>query len=355
MLLFGMIWFQEDAWEWQEYKLVDESTNTILWLSIEEVEGSTKYSIYYDYIGTRVYQDINIVVGNENYSLFEKGSAVVKSYYGNVDVDVREKVNFVEYISDSKQSLFSIEYWDGEIEQTMGRYIEPPDIKITNEISQDQNKQSIDSNYSIGKASKIISITIFSLFAIAFIFPIISQIIASNKSIGKYLEKSSNYTYVTSVTNNSNNKKANVYKSSKSSIDETVKDIINGVPEKINKVSQTNNNNTSNNSYNTSTNSITNTTNSKSETTNNNGIGLITNSEYAYVYKGENDNIYVQVSNKDYVNNSSTVYNSRSHSHYYRTYISPSTSSNYDSYLSSARQSSTSSRISSGGGTSAGK
>lgn len=341
MLLFGMIWFQEDTWEWQEYKLIDESTNTMLWLSIEEVEGITKYSIYYDYVGTRVYQDINIVVGNENYSLFEKGSAIVKSYYGNVDVDIREKVDFVEYISNSKQSLFSIEYWDGEIEQTMGRYIEPPDITITNEISQNQNKQSIDSNYSVGKVSKIIGITFFSLFAIVIILPIISQIIVFNKSIGKYLQKSSNYTYVTSVTNNSNNKKADVYKSDKLSIDETVKDIINGVPEKINKVSQTNKN--------------TNNTISKSQSTNNDGIGLITDSEYAYVYKGENDNIYVQVSNKDYVNNSSTVYNSRSHSHYYRTYTSPSTSSNYDSYLSSARQSSISSRISSGGGTSAGK
>ena len=349
-----MIWFQEDTWEWQEYKLIDESTNTILWLSIEEIEGSTKYSIYYIYAGSRVNQEINIVVGNEKYSLYEKGTAIVKSYYGNVDVDVRERVDFVEYISESKETLFSIEYWDGEIEQTMGRYIEPPDIIITNEINQSASKSRIGSSSDNKKANRII-VAVFSVIFFAFmIIPIMSQIIVSNKSVGKYLKNSSSYTYVTSVTNNSNNKKADVYKSNKSTIDETVKDIIKGVPEKINKVSQTTNTtitNSSNKTNTISTNSISN----KSETSNNDGIGLITNSEYAYVYKGDDNNIYVQVSNKEYVNNSSTVYHSRSHLHYYRTYSTPSTSSSYDSYLSSARQSSVSSRISSGGGTSSGK
>lgn len=353
MLLSGMIWFQEDTWEWQEYKLINESTNATLWLSIEEIEGSTKYSIYHNYIGSRINQDINIVVENEKYSLYEKGTAFVKNYYGNVDVDVRERVDFVEYISESNKSLFSIEYWDGEIEQTIGKYVDRPDIIITNEVNQSATKSRIGSSIDNKKANRIF-VAMFSVILLAFmIIPIMSQIIVSNKSVGKYLKNSSSYTYVTSVTNNSNNKKADVYKSKKATIDETVKDIIKGVPEKINQVSQTTNTTITNstNKTNTSTNSISN----KSEASNNDGIGLITNSEYAYVYKGDDNNIYVQVSNKDYVNNSSTVYNSRSHVHYYRTYSTPSSSSSYDSYLSSARQSSVSSRISSGGGTSSGK
>lgn len=346
-----MIWFQEDTWEWQEYKLIDEATNTTLWLSVEEIEGNTKYSIYYIYAGNRINQDINIVVGNERYTLHEKGIAIVKSYYGNVDVDVRERVNFVEYISESKESLFSIENWDGEIERTMGRDISPQNITITNEINQSVSRKQVKSN-----PGNIISI-IISL-GIIFVLPLFSiiGIVSSNKTIEKYLKSNSSYTYVTSVTNNSNNKKANIYKSSKLTIDQTVKDIIDGVPEKINKVSQTNNSTTA-----TSKNIIsstiysTNNNSSSTYTSSSNGVGLITNSEYAYVYKGDDNIIYVQISKKDYVNNSSTVYHSRSHAHYYRTYSSPSTTSSYDSYLSSARQSSINSRVSSGGGTSSGK
>lgn len=339
-----MISFQEDTWEWQEYKLIQQNGNTILWLSIEEVEGKTKYSIYNVYAGSRVNQEMNIVIGGEQYSLYEKGSAIVKNYYGNVDVDIRERVNFVEYISNSKEKLFSIEYWDGEIEQTIGRFIEPPNIVITNEVETSQIRNQI----GVKKGGSIFSAVFLGFFSLVFVFIFFLATIGSNKSISKYLKNSSSYTYVTSVTNNSNNKKADVYKSSKTTIDETVKDIINGVPEKITKVSE--NVEAEDQDLNTLEN-----LEESSISENENGVGLITNSEYAYVYEGDDNSIYVQVSKKSYVNSSSTVYHSRSHRHYYRTYTTPSSSSSYDSYLSSARQSSINSRRSSGGGTSSGK
>lgn len=153
----------------------------------------------------------------------------------------------------------------------------------------------------------------------------------TNKSMRTYLKKqSSKYEYVTSVTSNENNKKAQLYKSSFSTIDETVKDIIDGVPEGITK------------------------TKDLDETTDEDGIGLETSKEYAYVYM-ENGKVYVQVSEKKYVESSGSTYHSSHRSYYYRTYSSSNENSKYRSYATSARQSSINSRSSSGGGTSSGK
>ena len=84
------------------------------------------------------------------------------------------------------------------------------------------------------------------------------------------------------------------------------------------------------------------------------GIGLQTDTEYAYVYE-EEGLIYIQVSTKKYLNNSGTMYHSLHYHHYYRTYTSNNTSDTYSSYAYSARQRSVNSRTSSGGGTSSGK
>ena len=86
------------------------------------------------------------------------------------------------------------------------------------------------------------------------------------------------------------------------------------------------------------------------------GVGLFTKNEYAYVYTSDDNQTLVQVSKNDYVSSTNTLYRSRSHHHYYRTYSSNRlTSSRYYSYANSARQSSVRSRTSSGGGTSYGK
>ena len=153
----------------------------------------------------------------------------------------------------------------------------------------------------------------------------------TNKSMENYIEKeTTKYIYVTSVTNNTNNKKAKVYKSLLADIDATVKDIIDGVPEGI-------------------TDTIDSDPNSEDD-----GIGLRTDKEYAYIYK-ENNEIFVQVSSKEYVNNSGTMYHSRHYHYYYNTYGSTRKSDTYSSYAYSARQRSVNSRTSSGGGTSSGK
>lgn len=151
-----------------------------------------------------------------------------------------------------------------------------------------------------------------------------------NKSMQKYLKKeTSKYRYETSITNNTNNEKAKVYESKLKTVDATVKDIINGVPEGITKASGDD---------------------KKSDE----GIGLQTKNEYAFIYK-ENNKIYIQVSSKKYLNNSGTMYHSSHYGHYHSCYMGTRSSSTYNDYAYSARQKSVNSRTSSGGGTSSGK
>lgn len=326
----NMVEYKEDTWNWQEYEIISD-TNYHRWLSVEEVENGELefwvYDVYGRFINTN---DIEIYANNTVYELYEKGRAVVKDYFGNADVDIGETCNYYDYMSKDRKSIISVEIWDGEKEESIGTYLENNLVRITEEI--DPNK-SRTGGMSIKKASGCINAIMILFFGFMFVscmFVGVSNS-ASSKSASKYLEKqTSKYTYVTSVTNNTNNKKAKVYKSSLSTVDATVKDIIDGIPE-----------------------GITSTIDSD-PSTEEDGIALQTSKEHVYIYKEQGD-IYVQVSSKEYVERSGTMYHSRHHSYYYRSYTSNSSSSTYSSYASSARQNSINSRKSSGGGTSSGK
>lgn len=222
--------------------------------------------------------------------------------------------------------MISIENWDGEIEKSIGHILDKNEIFITEEYKQISELK----NNSVNKVSIIISLVIFLFMALYMIIPLFS-VTLKNKSIQKYINKSSKYTYVTSITNDSNNEKAKVYKTNMS-VDKTVKDIIDNVPNGITKVTEM--------------------TDILED-----GIGLFTSNEYAYVYTSKEGKTYVQISNKKYLTskNENAYHSTSSSHHYYRTYISNNSSSTYTSYAESARQSSVSSRTSSGGGTSSGK
>lgn len=320
----------EETWIWKEYEISNEIGSN-KWLCIEKIEnGKNEYSIY-EPCSYRV--DTNQLEFNYNgskYELYEKGAETVKNYFGNADVDKYESAEYFDYISEDKTTIISAEKWEDGIEFTIGKYIDETRIKITDEI--------INTDISYVNSQKPFKIILIMMMLVC-IFPIIFNLFSGifvNKSIEKYLIKSTKYKYVTSVTNNSNRKKAKVYESTLSNIDSTVKDIIDEVAEGIEKVKS--DSIISNNSL----------------LTNENGIGLQTKKEYAYVYK-ENGKIYVQVSSKEYMNNSGTMYHSRHYHHYYRTYTSERTNPTYTNYAYSARQRSINSRVSSGGGTSSGK
>ena len=323
--VINMIEFSEDTWIWQEYEIVSE-TGSHRWLSAEINEkNQDEFYIYDVFRGVVKTSEIEFTLENKKYELIEKGRAIVKDYFGNADVDKYETCEFFDYISEDKKTIISVENWAGEIEKSIGELVENCRIRFTDEIDRSKVTTNVTKKGSWIGVILAIVICIFPFAAIFFIG-------SSNQSIQKYISKqSSKYTYVTSVTNNTNNKKAKVYKSSLTTIDAIVKDIIDGVPEGITKTTDVD------------------------SSTDDDGIGLQTKKEYAYIYE-EDGKIYVQVSDKKYVDSSggSTYHSSRSR--YYRScYTSSSESSTYSSYAYSAKQKSINSRTSSGGGTSSGK
>lgn len=322
--------YKEDTWVWQEYEIKHEA-GAIRWLCVEKDENNkTEYSIYDKYYGDINENEISFSSQNTQYELYEKGTATVKDYFGNADVDVGERCEYIDYISEDKSKVLSIEKWEEEIEKSEGRYIDSSKVRITNEI--DTQKEEIEKINK--KKGRIMSWIIYGIIFLPLIISVFSSLTSGlfvNKSIQKYIDKQKKYTYVTSVTNNTNREKAKIYKSPYGDIDTTVKDIISGVPEGITDTIDTDPN------------------------TEEDGIGLKTKNEFAYIYL-ENGNVYVQVSNKNYANNNTgSTYHNRYHTYYYATYNSNRSSYTYSTYRNSARQQSVNSRTSSGGGTSSGK
>ena len=325
-IVSNMVKYMEDTWIWYEYAVKGEN-GEYKWLCIEQDEnGNNEYSVYEPYRGYINDNEISININGIEYELYEKGTAVVRNYFGDADVDMNEKCKYIDYMSKDQVHIASVECWGSEVERSIGQYIDSSRVRITDEF----DLAYVKSEAKVGKGGII---AIILMLVLCFSAPLISMIsgLFVNKSVEKYLEKSSSYQYVTSVTNNTNNKKAKVYKSSYSTIDQTIKNIIDGVPEGITK------------------------TIDSEPGTDEDGIGLHTKKEFAYVYE-EDGKIYVQVSNKDYVESSGgSTYHSHHRSYYYSTYRSSRSSTTYSNYASSARQSSINSRTSSGGGTSSGK
>lgn len=318
----NMIAFTQDAWNWQEYGIRNEAKVT-KWLSIEENE----YWLYETYGGEVNTNEQHCYRNSQIYELYEHGRAVVNDYFGNADVEKYESCEYFDYISPDKKTIISVEKWDGEIEHTIGTYIESSQVQITEEMG------GVSQSFGNGQPPKRKGI-MGTIIALLVAIPVLCSMLLGGfggKSIEKYLSKAkTKYTYVTSITNNSNRKKAKVYQSKFSTIDATVKDIIDGVPKAITDVIDT-------------------VANSQED-----GIGIRTKKEYAYVYE-ENNKIYVQVSSKEYVNRSGTMYHSHHYYHYYGGYTSNRRSTDYTNYAYSARQNSVNSRSFVGGGTSSGK
>lgn len=318
-IVLGMIEYKEDTWIWQEYKIRNQETNQIKWLNIEEDGAETVYSLY-EMIRSRInFDSIEINFKDEMYKLYESGTTYVNKYFGQVDVEIREKCQYKEYANEGKDKFVSQENWESEEEISIGEKIN------TIEVTQEIHKVS-----SVNTKGSILFIIISMIITLLLGFLIFSSLFV-NKSVRKYIEKDSDFSYETSVTNNQSNKKTRVY-TTNLTLESAVEKIIGGVPEGITKVVE-------------------------EQEDGEEGIGLFTKNEYIYVYYSEDNTTMVQITKTKDVNNSSKVYRGRSttYRHYLRTYNSTNNHTDYTTQLNSARQSSINARKSSGGGTSSGK
>ncbi len=352
--VIGMITYRNTADYkcWDEYRLMPTGVGREKWLSIDE--GYDEYSI----------SEMTNSRSMPGYHEVDRGTAVVVSARGNVDVDPGERMNFTEYEDSTEELTFSVETWSDGSEYSTGYYLDRDEI-----VPVGNSSGGYSSNYSSsfvsgntyrpgnsGRAAKGV-VTVF-IMIICF-FPMLLGFIGSSgtKKIADYLKSSAAFSYVTSTTGREN-QKADVYKSTYD-LDTTAKVIIDAVNGKTEQVKQnTDDGDTS--------------------------IGILTKKEYCLIYISEDGDVLVQVSSREYAYYSDNQpYRSTSHTHrYYRRFYRYSgyttdsgkykNSSPYDSYSGSdsidwtssdayrtysgsVRQASTSSRTSSGGGTSSGK
>lgn len=337
-----------------KYKNVYDSNKTWTEYRLSTGSGEKWLSMDYEYNEFSVSGPDNKVRGRigPEWHEVDHGHQVVVSCSGDVDVEIGDEADFVEYEDASEDNTLSVEIWDDGTEYSRGYYVELSEIEVT-------GYERPPINFA-----KVV-ISAFYAFIILLIFlPFLEQLLPPPKKyISDYVKSSGNYVYQTSITGNLN-QKADVYAYrgfSAVSTDTVAKDIIKGVEGQTESVTQENN-------------------------AQNGSVAIVTKKEYCLIYhpSGDSDTVYVQVSNRkyNYTSDNAPYKSSDSTTHWYRSHYyssgytsdsarfgsTPSAYSLYsgdtihnigngyfDSYSSSVRQDSINARRASSGGISGGK
>lgn len=67
---------------------------------------------------------------NIKYYMQEGSDAIVEDLQGNINAIKGEQVDYYEYSDEDDENLLCIEIWNGEIEMSIGRWIEDYNIEI---------------------------------------------------------------------------------------------------------------------------------------------------------------------------------------------------------------------------------
>ena len=341
-----------DSCTWYEYRLIETGTRKEKWLSIDDT--------YKEYSISECVKHAD----NSGYHEVDSGTEQVVGCWGRVDVDPGERARFTEYEDETEELIISNEVWSDGAEVSVGYYLDADEIQLITRGGAAGGGGSSSSGFGNsgfsgrggGKSKLGTAILIIMIVFVGFTFAKAALTMA-NTSIEKVLNKSTYYTYKTSITGNEG-QKATVYTSSLD-LDSTAKYIINGIKGNVQGVQQ----------------------NTEDD---DNSIAILTKKEYCLIYESEDNEVLVQVSSRKYTYTSDqTPYRSRAGTNrYYRRYyystgytadtssykgvsssfggfgdtgVSVNSADTYSSYASSVRQASTSTRSSSGGGLSSGK
>ncbi len=338
----------KDNTTWFEYRMIATQYNQERWLSIDDT--------YREYSISKAASNISTA----GYHLVDEGMEEVIGAWGDVDVTVGDKAYFKEFEDITEEKIISLETWDDGEEQSTGYYLDAHEIQTYSGsrggVSTNQSRGSYRAVAAGGNGKSLGIIACVGMILVCFFGTISSSL--GKTTIAKYLEKSANYIYVTSITGNQK-EKADVYKS-KDTLENTVYDIVNAIDGDTEHVQQ----NTEDGD---------------------NSIAILTDKEYCLVYTSEDNDVLVQISTRKYAYyTDSTPYRANRHTHrYYRRYyysrgyttdsgsyggdytspyssyddttINTSYSDTYNTYSNSVRQASISARQSSGGGISSGK
>lgn len=335
----------DDSCKWDEYRLRAEKDGSEHWLSVDDVYK--EYSIW---------QMIR-VPDRSGYHWSDHGTEIVVSCDGDVDVERGDRAEFTEYEDETEEFIISDETWDDGTEHSKGYYLDEHEFW---HVRSNPTYRASNSKSSGNAVMAVIVCLFFAIPVLGALSGILLDIWFTNSSISKYLKKSSDYTYVTSITGNEKNS-ADVYKAPASyTVASTAKDIINAIDGKTQYVQQ-----------------------DDSETEG--AVAILTEKEYCVIYLSLEEEVLVQISDRAYAyTTDDDLYHSRPHSRryyrdfYYSTgyssdsstysgkytspyssydgdYVEYSSSNTYNTYSQSVRQASVASRQSSGGGLSGGK
>ena len=347
-----------DNCTWTEYKLLSQGVGIERWLSIDNT--------YKEYSLSKV----GFGVSTAGYHEVDRGTEVVVGAWGDVDVEVGDKADFVEYEDPTEEKIISTERWDDGEETSTGYYLDADEIRSASGGmgGYDEPYSARSSFMSAGTYGKrpsgnFIRFMIGFFIAVIFAFPSIISIfstLSGPEKIEKKLSGSTLFTYVSSITG-TGKQKAQVYRASEAfSMDDVFQWIIQAIEGETEDVQ-------------------------KNTEDGDDSIAILTKKEYCLIYKSEEGHILVQVSPRkfNYTTDSDVYHAGRGTRRYYRRYYysrgfaydnvrykksnsayssfddttlgTYSSTDSYQSYSNSIRQQAVARRASEGGGLSSGK
>lgn len=123
----AIIKLNDHGWKWTEYKLKD--ARQTYWLSVEQ-DDDIEISLYEEIVAVttdapKVYEYKDV-----KYYLQEGSDAIIEGIEGSLNLVKGEQVDYYQYCDEDDEKLLSIEIWNGEVEMSIGRWIEDYNIEI---------------------------------------------------------------------------------------------------------------------------------------------------------------------------------------------------------------------------------
>ena len=350
---------------WREYRLISQKTGREKWLSYDE--EFKEYSV----------SEVTGSASTAGFHEVDRGREEVMGAWGDVDVEIGDTADFVEFEDVTEEKIISWETWDDGLEVSTGYYLDENEVE---RIGQSDGRYGGNpyggggshgggnpyggnrgtggrKTMGLGKTAALLLVLFFGIPILSMLMSVISAMSQEKIAISKYLKESPAYTYVTSITG-SQNEKADVYQTI-GDIDWTAKDIIETIDG--------------------------NTVDVQQNTEEGDGsVAILTSKEYCLIYTSEDGDTLVQISTRKYAyyNDDDPYRSDTGTRRYYRGFyysrgynsdassygtgsspydgytgniVGSSDFDTYSSYSDSVRQASVDSRYSSGGGTSSGK
>lgn len=123
----GAMFMNDEGWKWVEYKL--KEGRSTYWMSVEQ-DDELEIVLCKKAVVDIPSPPKKLEYGGITYYLDEASNAQVEKTIGNMSVPVGKWVDYWDYYDKEEENAFFIEKWDGDIETSVGRYIEEYNVEI---------------------------------------------------------------------------------------------------------------------------------------------------------------------------------------------------------------------------------